>query len=132
MASGGAMRSLLRAEGLAALCAAVALYAWLDAPWWAFAAGFLLPDLAILAYLANARVGALVYNMAHSYVGPVALGLVGLHVDLQVGPALLAAAAVWTSHIGFDRALGYGLKHASGFADTHLGPIGRADRVRKA
>ncbi|MGP9819854.1 DUF4260 family protein [Salinarimonas sp. NSM] len=126
------MRILLRAEGLAALCAAVALYAWLDAPWWAFAAGFLLPDVAMLAYLANARVGALGYNLAHTYLGPVALGLVGLHVDLQSGPALVAAAAVWAAHIGFDRALGYGLKHASGFADTHLGRIGRAGRAPRA
>jgi hypothetical protein len=29
------------------------------------------------------------------------------------------------AHIGFDRMLGYGLKHASGFGDTHLGRIGR-------
>jgi Domain of unknown function (DUF4260) len=30
------------------------------------------------------------------------------------------------AHIGFDRMLGYGLKYASGFGDTHLSRIGRA------
>jgi hypothetical protein len=30
------------------------------------------------------------------------------------------------AHIGFDRALGFGLKYASGFGDSHLGRIGRA------
>ncbi|MDU3890869.1 MAG: DUF4260 family protein [Serratia liquefaciens] len=35
------------------------------------------------------------------------------------------AALIWGAHIGFDRALGYGLKYASGFADTHLGGLGR-------
>ena len=28
-------------------------------------------------------------------------------------------------HIGFDRALGYGLKYANGFGFTHLGRIGK-------
>jgi hypothetical protein len=42
-------------------------------------------------------------------------------------PGLLAIALVWCAHIGFDRALGYGLKYAAGFRQTHLGPIGRAD-----
>ena len=33
-------------------------------------------------------------------------------------------ALIWAAHIGFDRALGYGLKYPSGFGDTHLGRIG--------
>lgn len=40
-------------------------------------------------------------------------------------PALLCAATIWCAHIGFDRALGYGLKYAEGFGFTHLGRIGR-------
>lgn len=39
---------------------------------------------------------------------------------------MAALALIWVAHIGFDRALGYGLKYASGFGDTHLGRIGRA------
>jgi hypothetical protein len=35
------------------------------------------------------------------------------------------------AHIGLDRALGYGLKHESGFSDTHLGRIGRKGTVRR-
>ena len=41
------------------------------------------------------------------------------------GPAL-ALGLIWLAHIGFDRALGYGLKSASGFRDTHLGAPGRS------
>ena len=40
-------------------------------------------------------------------------------------PAAMAGALIWIAHIGFDRALGYGLKYATGFRDTHLGRIGR-------
>ena len=34
---------------------------------------------------------------------------------------------IWCAHIGLDRALGDGLKYATGFAYTHLGRIGQAD-----
>ena len=37
-----------------------------------------------------------------------------------------AAALIWIAHIGLDRALGYGLKYATGFGDTHLGHIGHS------
>ena len=39
--------------------------------------------------------------------------------------AWLAAGLIWCAHIGFDRALGYGLKYSQGFGCTHLGLIGR-------
>jgi hypothetical protein len=32
----------------------------------------------------------------------------------------LAVGTIWIVHIGADRALGYGLKYATGFGDTHL------------
>lgn len=114
-------RTLLRAEGLAELAAAIALYAALDGSWWSFALLFLAPDLAMLGYLGGPRLGAFAYNAAHSYLGPVALGLLGV----ALAPALTPFAAIWAAHVGFDRALGYGLKRASGFRDTHLGRIGR-------
>ncbi|MDN5568502.1 MAG: DUF4260 domain-containing protein [Paracoccus sp. (in: a-proteobacteria)] len=40
---------------------------------------------------------------------------------------LIALGAVWLVHVGADRAMGYGLKQGTGFHDTHLGRIGRAD-----
>ena len=35
-------------------------------------------------------------------------------------PTLIAVALIWTSHITFDRLLGYGLKYPTFFKDTHL------------
>lgn len=106
------------------LALAVAAYAQFGAGWGWFALLFLLPDLSFLGYLRGPRVGALAYNAAHSYAGPLALLAAGV---LGAMPALLALALVWCAHIGFDRALGYGLKYTSGFGDTHLGRIGPAD-----
>jgi hypothetical protein len=58
----------------------------------------------------------------HSTPGPLALGLAAV---LIAQPLAVAIALIWLAHVGFDRALGYGLKYATGFADTHLGRIGR-------
>ena len=65
----------------------------------------------------------MVYNALHSTIGPAMLAGIGLTFDTSI---LLAMAATWAAHIGFDRILGFGLKYPSGFGDTHLGRIGRA------
>jgi Domain of unknown function (DUF4260) len=39
-------------------------------------------------------------------------------------PLLTAVGLIWIAHIGFDRALGYGLKYPTRFGDTHLGRRG--------
>jgi hypothetical protein len=44
---------------------------------------------------------------------------------LHSQPAALGAGLIWCTHIGLDRALGYGLKYSTGFQYTHLGRIGR-------
>jgi Domain of unknown function (DUF4260) len=119
----GGVRAILRLEGFAVFAVALALFAHLSASWLAFAALFLAPDLAMAAYLLGPRLGAAAYNLAHAYVLPLALGAVGAGLG---APWVAALASIWVAHIGFDRALGYGLKYATGFSQTHLGRIGRA------
>ena len=113
----GGIRALLRLEGLALLAAGLALYARLDGDWMLFAKLFLLPDLSFAAYLFGPRAGAFAYNTMHSTLGALALGAFGY---LTGEPTALLVALVWLCHIGLDRALGYGLKYASAFGDTHL------------
>jgi len=120
----GAVRGLLRAEGLLMLALALIAYGRFGEGWGFFAAVFLLPDIAFLAYLAGPRAGALAYNATHSTIGPMLAGAAGA---LAGAPLLLSVGLVWAAHVGFDRALGWGLKYARGFAQTHLGPIGRPD-----
>jgi hypothetical protein len=50
-------------------------------------------------------------------VAPVALGAVGVIADADLASQI---ALIWLTHIGIDRALGYGLKYPSGFKDTHV------------
>ena len=118
----GTPRLLLRAEGFAIFCVALALYHGLGAPWWLFVVLFLAPDLSFLGYLAGPRLGAACYNAAHVTLAPAVLGGAAALSGWMPGVWL---GLIWAAHIGFDRALGYGLKYPTAFGDTHLGRIGR-------
>ncbi len=108
---------LVRLEGLLVLLASVLAFRHLGGHWPIFALLFLAPDLAMLGYLAGPRAGSAFYNTAHTYLVPGALAAASLltgHHDL------LPWLDIWFAHIGFDRLLGYGLKYATAFRDTHL------------
>ena len=97
--------------------AAVTLYFHEGFAWWLLLVLALAPDLAMLGYLAGARAGAVAYDLVHTYVLPVLLATAGVIWDSDTA---LALALIWSTHIGIDRAVGYGLKYPSGFKDTHL------------
>ena len=122
----GAVRVVLRLEGLCVLIAASVAYSKFGLGWGTFALFFLTPDISFLGYLAGPKVGAVTYNLAHSYIGAVACIVIGF---LLPAPIILCAGIIWCAHIGFDRALGYGLKYSTGFGFTHLGRIGRVPVV---
>jgi Domain of unknown function (DUF4260) len=119
----GGVRTLLRAEGLTLFAGMTLLYWLWGGPWWVYAVLILAPDLSFLGYLAGPKIGAVVYNVAHSYLVPMVLMTAGFGF---APPLLVSVAMIWLAHIGFDRALGYGLKYSAGFGFTHLGRIGRA------
>ena len=114
------MRVWLRLEGLLVFIVAATLYARGGHSWAMFAALFFVPDVSFAGYLAGPRVGAVVYNVAHSYIGPLLFAMAAF-----ASGTTLMWTLIWAAHIGFDRALGYGLKYSSSFGDTHLGRIGR-------
>jgi hypothetical protein len=122
----GAPRTLLRLEGLLVLAGATMTYSRLDAGWWLFAFLFFAPDLFMIGYLVGRKVGAAVYNLGHCYALPLAAIGIGI---VWPAPQITAAGVIWTAHIGFDRALGYGLKYNDGFGSNHLG---RAGAIRSA
>ncbi len=122
-AATGGVRMLLLLEGLTLFIGMTLLYWMWDGSWWVYFLLFLVPDLSFAAYLAGPKVGAIVYNAAHSYLAPVAMMTSGL---AGASPLTLSIAMIWLAHIGIDRALGYGLKYVEGFSFTHLGRIGKA------
>ncbi len=116
-AATGAVTATLRLEGAVTLVITVILYRAIGGSWSLFAALFLLPDLSMVGYLANPRLGARLYNLGHTTLGPAILAMLGWSLDR---PGVYAPALIWVAHIGFDRLLGYGLKYPGGFTQTHL------------
>jgi hypothetical protein len=108
---------MLRLDGLAVALVAILLYRELGVAWWVFAAGFLAPDLAIAAYLAGPRIGAVAYNTVHTYLWGAALFGLGL---LESQAWLMAIGLIWAAHVAVDRLVGLGLKYPDGFRSTHL------------
>ena len=121
-AATGGVRTLLRLEGLVLFLGMTVLYYKWEGSWLVYVVLFLVPDLSFAGYLAGPRFGAFVYNAAHVYLAPMALMTFGFADD---SPLVLSIAMIWLAHIGFDRALGYGLKYPAGFGFTHLGRIGK-------
>ncbi|MFQ5551289.1 MAG: DUF4260 domain-containing protein [Gemmatimonadales bacterium] len=112
----------LRLEGGVVLVASVIIYREIDAGWLLFVLLFLVPDVSFAGYLGGNRIGALVYNLVHTYLWPVLLLLVGF---FSSNLTLTAISFIWVAHIGFDRMLGFGLKYETAFADTHLNQLKR-------
>ena len=110
----------LRLEGLALAGVCILIYARLGGGWGLFALLILAPDLFMLGYLRDRLTGALVYNIGHSYLTPLALAGAGLWSGSDLA---LSLALIWGAHIGLDRAMGYGLKYGTGFKATHLGRV---------
>jgi hypothetical protein len=119
---------LLRLEAVLALVVECTAYERIyPGHWGMFALLFLVPDLSLLGYLHSAGKGAAaLYNLVHSYVLPLALGLVAWKQGLPVAGQL---ALIWLAHISLDRLLGFGLKFPGVFRYTHI--QGAAEPVLK-
>ena len=94
----------------------------LGLPVWAWALLFFAPDISMLGYLINTKVGAICYNLFHHKGMAILLAMGGyyFHQDMMAAIGILLFA-----HASFDRIWGYGLKYADRFSNTHLGIIGK-------
>ncbi len=117
---GRAVLNLLKAEGLVVFALCTAMYFHMGGGWVMYLVLFLVPDVAMAGYAAGPKVGAIIYNTVHTYVGPAALAGTGYYLM----PELLPFSLIWAAHIGMDRVCAYGLKYPDAFASTHLNPSG--------
>lgn len=111
------VRTLLQAEGLPIFVAGAVAFGALGGPWPAFVPLLLAPDVSMVGYLRDTRLGALTYNLGHNLV--TAGVLLGLGLGSGVG-WLAIAGSVALAHVGMDRLMGYGLKYPTTFKDTHF------------
>jgi hypothetical protein len=82
----------------------------------------------MVGYLGGARVGAVAYDAAHTLVFPIVLATGGVLAETDRAVQL---ALIWLTHIGIDRAIGYGLKYPTGSRTrTSSASRGRASQAR--
>ncbi len=118
------MKKILQAEEAAQLAIAIfGLYLQpVSISWWIWPFLFLSPDISMLGYLVDTKLGAVLYNLFHHKL--IAIGILAagylLHNDILAFSGLLLFA-----HACFDRLFGYGLKYPDSFHNTHLGWMGK-------
>ena len=121
------MKTLLRLEDLAMFVGFSALFFLAPYDWWWYLILILSPDLGMLGYLANARVGAFTYNLLHNRIVGVALLMTAAPMIYNAEYTsdwmypVFAAGTIIMAHASLDRLFGYGLKYGDHFKHTHLG-----------
>lgn len=87
---------------------------------WVWVVLFFTPDIGMLGYLINTRIGAFTYNLFHHKGIAVALAVTGFYFNNDV---LTVVGILLFAHASFDRIMGYGLKYEDSFKNTHLGSL---------
>ena len=118
------MIKLLKLEELAMFVLGIFMFGLLGYNWWWFLVLILVPDIGMLGYLVNPKIGAWCYNFFHHKGIAIVVYFLGMYLSL---PALQLAGVILFAHASMDRIFGYGLKYEKGFKFTHLGEIGRGN-----
>lgn len=112
------MKWLLKLELASLVILSVWLFSQLELSWWLYPVLFLVPDIGMIGYIINSKLGAWTYNLTHHLGLATILVMVGVIVGVQV---IELAGIVMLGHSAFDRLFGFGLKYEDGFKHTHLG-----------
>ncbi len=114
------MKMLIQLEELAMFLLALILFFQLSYAWWVFPFLLFIPDIGMLGYCADNKIGAITYNLFHYKGIAIALYIAGIYWQSEI---IQLAGIILFAHASMDRALGYGLKTFQGFSFTHLGKI---------
>jgi hypothetical protein len=114
------MKTLLKIEYAAEFILGIFFFKLLSYAWWWFPVLLFAPDISMIGYLINPKIGAWIYNIVHHKALAIICILGGFVLFMN---PLSLAGAILLSHIAFDRFFGFGLKHETAFKDTHLGKL---------
>lgn len=125
------MKTIIKIEEAAITAVSIYLLSKynLGLPLWAWVLLFFSPDISMLGYLVNSRVGAYTYNIFHHRALALAIMAVGL---LTANNVFIAIGLLLFAHSSFDRMMGYGLKYTDDFKHTSLGWMGKQGKEKTA
>ena len=115
------MKTVVRFEEFGIFLFSIYLFSTLAYQWWLFPLLLFVPDISMIGYLKDTKVGAFIYNLFHFRAFALILYVLGIYLSLSVVSLI---GIVLFAHSSLDRAFGYGLKFADRFGHTHLGMIG--------
>ena len=116
------MNTVIRLEELGMFLFSIFVFSLLPYEWWWFPVLILAPDISMIGYLVNNRVGAILYNIFHHKALALVVLVAGYYLE---DAAIMLAGTILFGHSSMDRLFGYGLKTFQGFKFTHLGLIGK-------
>lgn len=122
------MKNILRLEEATLFVACAYLTTFIGFEWWWFWVLLLTPDIGMLGYIVNPKVGAVTYNLFHHKSVAIAIGVAGI---LLHEPVWQFTGLLLLGHSAMDRMLGYGLKYSDHFKHTHLGWMGQLSEGTK-
>lgn len=100
--------------------ASIVLFNQTDYTWWVFPALILIPDVGMLGYLIDTKIGAVMYNIFHHKGIAIFVLCLGWYLK---DPILELSGIILFGHASMDRIFGYGLKFSDSFTHTHLGNL---------
>ncbi len=115
------IKKLLHLEGLFFFITAIYFYNNLQGNWLLFILLLFVPDISMIGYIKNKKIGAFIYNFVHNYV--LALLCIFLGYILLKNTIVTLIGIILFAHVSIDRFLGYGLKYSTSFKETHLQKI---------
>ena len=101
------MKTLIKLEEAGLVLLAFYLFLVLDYAWWWFPLLFFVPDVSLIGYLVNRKLGGTIYNFVHYKALAILVYLGGSLFQL---PTFQLAGLVLFGHSSLDRALGFELQ----------------------
>jgi len=115
------MDKILKIEEIGQFILSIVLFSLLNYHWWIFPLLILTPDVSMVGYLINTKIGALLYNIFHHKFIAIMVMLGGFISNVNI---FILIGLIMFGHSAMDRIFGYGLKYTDSFKHTHLGWIG--------
>ncbi|MCX6173684.1 MAG: DUF4260 domain-containing protein [Ignavibacteriales bacterium] len=114
------MKYLLKMEELFLFILSIYLFSKLEISWWWFPALLLIPDIGMIGYIFNTRIGAIAYNIVHHRAISISLYIIGAIIYSQTTQLI---GIILFAHSTIDRVFDYGFKYLDNFKHTHLTEI---------
>ncbi len=111
------VKRILQLEGVVFFLISLYLFHLRDQSWLIFILLLFTPDISMIGYLRNKKIGAIIYNLGHNYILAIAFVILG---NVTPNGWMVTYGIILFAHVSLDRALGFGLKYPGDFKDTHI------------